>query len=234
MCVCNVAVYGVSLKCMTFNTDLIASNYRHGRLPMCFNVLLGFKTTARHSTKPKTETYISAMAMLKDKVKRVWKGDPAPKRSARTEETEEYDMGVSDVWIRDPQESWRRVILRAMYLAVQVHWEGLFEELLATTRNREDRMIAPTIENVKLVTRGEIMMRESLSRSKAKEIMLEVAECTHQLIYFKARGGKTKWWTCTGCGSRWPRFDLEELAVEDSETMEKVPWKWQAKAEASA
>ena len=143
-------------------------------------------------------------------------------------------MGVSDVWIREPLESWRRLVLRAMYLAVQVHWEGLFEELLATVRNREDRMLVPTIENATLVTRGEIMMRQELTRSKGKDILLDIEDCSHQLIYFKARGGKTKWWTCTGCGSRWPRFDLEQLAVEDQETQEKVPWKWQAKAEASA
>ena len=49
-------------------------------------------------------------------------------------------------------------------------------------------------------------------------------DCEHDLHFWKSRGGRTKWWTCINCGSRWPRYQDEELAVEEGNTREMLAY----------
>jgi len=75
---------------------------------------------------------------------------------------------------------------------------------------------APTEVSFKReISRTELLMRPKLAPGKSNrdlQGLIPVSECRHREIV--RRGGKTFWFTCKGCNSRWPREQDEHLELE--------------------
>ena len=68
---------------------------------------------------------------------------------------------------------------------------------------------APTVV---LLSRAQVFARPMLPRSESvKHITLTPEECAPQHRQLLHRGGRTFWFTCKACGSRWPRTREERL-----------------------
>ena len=107
---------------------------------------------------------------------------------------------------------WRRVFLR-MLLAMRA---AMIQETLVSISDLPSRRPDPTAndQEPKMITsRTELLLRTQLSRSKAiKYTFIEPENCRHTNLV--GHGGKTFWWTCKACGSRWPRIPGEIIETE--------------------
>ena len=118
--------------------------------------------------------------------------------------------------VRDPELCWRRVVLRQL-LCLQVAWTRvLFTEVVDLEPRRSSEPPAPTeAPSRRTVPRAELLMRQKLPPSQSTRDLaglIPVSECRHREIV--RRGGRTFWFTCKGCNSRWPR-EQDEYLEED-------------------
>ena len=137
---------------------------------------------------------------------------PAPGADTTDADVEAYSLPL----VRDPEQTWRRVVLRQL-LCWQVAWTRvLFMEVVDLEPRRSLEPPAPTEASTRrIVTRTELLMRPKLPPSQSTRDLAgltPVSECRHREIV--RRGDKTLWFTCKGCNSRWPREQDEHLEVE--------------------
>ena len=82
-------------------------------------------------------------------------------------------------------------------------------------KKTSDMTAAPPEASFKrVVTRTELFLRPKLAPGKStrdQQGLLPASECRHREIV--RRGGKTFWFTCKGCNSRWPREQDEHLEL---------------------
>ena len=137
-----------------------------------------------------------------------------PTRPASGADTTDADVEAYSLpLVRDPELCWRRVVLRQL-LCWQVAWTRvLFMEVVDLEPRRSSEPPALTeVTSRRMVTRTELLMRPKLNPSRStRELagLLSVSECRHREIV--RRGGRTFWFTCKGCNSRWPREQDEYL-----------------------
>ncbi len=162
-------------------------------------------------------------------------------RKARTErrlepEKEEVHVDVK-MEPRDPLQGWKRMVLLAMLIGRSVESELLLIEIIEEAKDKRDAALRKEKQLLTqpaqgLVTRGEIVQRQPLSRGTGQSLGHAMDECPHDLTWLVARGGKTHWWTCQGCNKRWPRSGDEVLAVlNDSGVKEVLKARMRVKSE---
>ena len=137
----------------------------------------------------------------------------APPARRPQEDTESYMMHT-----RDTEESWRRVALRLLFLQDLARRQVVLTELKDLMLNtRVPHESTSTHPATLAVPRVEILMRQQLKLSKSlRHNVTPPDECAHRWLL--PRGGRTKWFTCRMCGSRWPRTDNEYCFEDDSVT----------------
>ena len=79
-------------------------------------------------------------------------------------------------------------------------------------REQDTDVIEKRFDPVIKVTREQLLSRKILKPSNsAKCMFVDATECIHPQQYIADRGGRTFWFTCTRCGTRWPRTEFEKL-----------------------
>ena len=119
--------------------------------------------------------------------------------------------------VRDPETCWRRIVLRQLLCWQAASLQVLFTEVVdIEPRRSSEPATAPAEASLKrTVTRTELLLRPKLTPGKSNRDLqgfIPVSECRHKEIV--RRGGKTFWFTCKGCNSRWPREQDEHWEVE--------------------
>jgi len=149
------------------------------------------------------------MDLLRAAVKAEIKGSPT-KSGFFARGAEKYD---STDWNRDPVMSWTRLALRVFFVLDAARNQTLLLEL-KDLANTPTGPIHEEANNKLGVTRLQVLSRNTLSPSKATKHTqgLEPFTCNHRTLL--PRGGRTFWWTCRMCTSRWPRQQGEFL-LED-------------------
>ena len=119
--------------------------------------------------------------------------------------------------VRDAEKCWRRIVLRQLLCWQVASLQVLFTEVVDNEPRRSSDSAAPPTEVSfkRVVTRTELLLRPKLAPGKSTrdlQGLIPVSECRHREIV--RRGGKTFWFTCKGCNSRWPREQDEHLELE--------------------
>ena len=119
--------------------------------------------------------------------------------------------------VRDPEKCWRRIALRQLLCWQAASLQVLFTEVVDIEPRRSSDRTTPPVEapTKRTITRTELLLRPKLTPGKSTrdlQGLIPVSECRHREIV--RRGGKTFWFTCKGCNSRWPREQDEHLEVE--------------------
>ena len=116
---------------------------------------------------------------------------------------DDFDIGLA----RLPEESWRRVALRALVAYRAAANQLVIAELQALPSKRE-----PLTEDeipTCLVSKAEVLARPRLSESKSQRVSsTDPGGCNHPKLL--PRGGKTFWYACRDCPARWPRTGQQE------------------------
>ena len=117
---------------------------------------------------------------------------------------------------RDPEKCWRRLVLRQLLCWQAASLQVLFTEVVDIEPRRRPGLVQePTELSFKqTVTRTELLLRPQLTPGKSTrdlQGLIPVSECRHREIV--RRGGKTFWFTCKGCNTRWPRQRDEHLEL---------------------
>ena len=124
-----------------------------------------------------------------------------------------------------PEDRWRRVALRCHLILNAARWQAVLLELSDLPNRRfsqrynqdstwED-LAADTSAYVP-VTRAQVFARQMLPRSESvKHMLLTPEECAPRHRELIHRGGRTFWFTCKACGSRWPRSREERLVLQE-------------------
>ena len=112
---------------------------------------------------------------------------------------------------RDPEESWRRVALRMSWVIRAGEAQALLASLplLREKEPHPDEQPPKNLKKVHSITRDELFSRTPLPDSNSLRNPLTKDECSHRFIH--ARGGKSFWFACASCPSRWPRTDAMEI-----------------------
>ena len=113
--------------------------------------------------------------------------------------------------VRDPDDGWRRVYLRLEIVQLAAWNQTLLLELTTLPSRKKSVRLEDMFEDEKMVyvARAQIISRETLKKSGSMRHCGPKDECTHTILY--KRGGRILWWTCSYCGTRWPRRDNEIL-----------------------
>ena len=119
--------------------------------------------------------------------------------------------------VRDPEITWRRIVLRQLLCWQAASLQVLFTEVvdIEPRRSSEPATAPAELSFKRIITRTELLLRPKLTPGKSTrdlQGLIPVSECRHREIV--RRGGKTFWFTCKGCNSRWPREQDEHLEVE--------------------
>ena len=140
------------------------------------------------------------------------KGPPVVKRAE--EEVEDTDFLAT----RDANESWRRLVLRALVVTQAARFTVLaseFRELGLKKASDKSKIDVQDLSGRVAVPRVQIILRTPLTLSKSvKQMAMMPDECDHQ--WLMPRGGKTYWFACRMCPMRWPRQEGEYCQEEDS------------------
>jgi hypothetical protein len=145
--------------------------------------------------------------------------------------------GFPDEHYRDMTIAWKRMTMRMLITRDTASMCLLDKELYMTALDKQDEFIASVHEQVELgtvVTRAEVLLRKQLTRSTGKHRQIDQSECPHHMLDLKCRGGKTHWWSCEGCGSRWPRAAGEDLVFLHGRPVAKPKAKAKAASVASS
>ena len=100
------------------------------------------------------------------------------------------------------------MLIRAWYVLQAAHTQAFLSSL--TALEPRHRMLIVSGPEILLVTKAEVFNRPQLEPSKALHSQVRARDqCVHETLL--PRGGKTYWWTCRWCGTRWPgeTLDLE-------------------------
>ena len=119
--------------------------------------------------------------------------------------------------VRDQEKCWRRLVLRQLLCWQAASLQVLFTEVVdIEPRRTSASTTAPAeVPFKREISRTELLMRPKLAPGKSNrdlQGLIPVLECRHREIV--RRGGKTFWFTCKGCNSRWPREQDEHLELE--------------------
>ena len=138
---------------------------------------------------------------------------PAPQVEPGTTDAELYSLPL----VRDPEKCWRRIVLRQLLCWQAAYLQVLFTEVVDIEPRRSSDRTTPPVEapTKRTITRTELLLRPKLTPGKSTrdlQGLIPVSECRHREIV--RRGGKTFWFTCKGCNSRWPREKDEHLELE--------------------
>ena len=119
--------------------------------------------------------------------------------------------------VRDPEKCWRRIVLGQLLCWQAASLQVLFTEVVDIEPRRSSEPATAPVEksSKRTITRTELLLRPKLTPGKSTrdlQGLIPVSECRHREIV--RRGGKTFWFTCKGCNSRWPRSQDEHLEVE--------------------
>ena len=138
------------------------------------------------------------------------------RRQERPRREDDSGMGLEDYFLpRDPEESWRRMGLRALLLNHGAQVQMAFTELRSASLNGSRDKSSTTHTSLDptgvRVSPLEIIMRPRLTDSKvSRRCRNTTEECPHSRL--RKYGGKTFWFACLNCPARWPREQHEELA----------------------
>ena len=117
----------------------------------------------------------------------------------------------------DTDDRWRRMALRSFMIISAARWQAALLEIHELPSRRmdpfwEDVQGGDGAPTVVLLSRAQVFARPMLPRSESvKHITLTPEECGSQHRELLPRGGRTFWFTCKACGSRWPRSREERL-----------------------
>ena len=116
--------------------------------------------------------------------------------------------------VRDAEKCWRRIVLRQLLCWQVASRQVLLTELIDIEPKRTSET-SWALEGAprRTISRTELFLRTRLPQGKSlREGFVPASECRHREIV--RRGGKTFWFTCRGCNSRWPREQDEYLETE--------------------
>ena len=133
---------------------------------------------------------------------------PPPTAAGSSLDAELYSLPL----VRDAEKCWRRVVLRQLLCWRVACHQVLLTELVDLEPIPVGEAAASASEEPKrrVVSRTELFLRTKLKPGTSlREGFIPVSECRHREIV--RRGGKTFWFTCKGCQSRWPREQDEVL-----------------------
>ena len=119
--------------------------------------------------------------------------------------------------VRDPEKCWRRIVLRQLLCWQAASLQVLFTEVVDLEPRKSSEPATASVEasSKRTITRTELLLRPKQNPAKStrnQQGLIPASECRHREIV--RRGGKTFWFTCKGCNSRWPREQDEHLEVE--------------------
>ena len=141
---------------------------------------------------------------------------PVPEGGADTTDVdaEIYDLPV----VRDPEICWRRIVLQHLLCWQAAYLQVLFTEVV-DIEPRKGSEPTPTSAATprRTISRTELLLRQRLPPGKStrnQQGLLPASECRHRNDQLVRRGGKTFWFTCKGCNTRWPREQDEYLETE--------------------
>ena len=128
-------------------------------------------------------------------------------------DAEIYDIPV----VRDPEICWRRIVLRQLLCWQAAYLQVLFTEVVDLEPRKGSEPATASVEasSKRTISRTELLLRPQLSPGKStrnQQGLLPALECRHRQIV--RRGGKTFWFTCKGCNTRWPREQDEHLETD--------------------
>ena len=128
-------------------------------------------------------------------------------------DAEIYDLPV----VRDPEICWRRIVLRQLLCWQAAYLQVLFTEVVDIEPRKGSEPTSTSAETPRrTISRTELLLRPQLAPGKStrnQQGLLPASECRHREIV--RRGGKTFWFTCKGCNTRWPREQDEYLETEE-------------------
>ena len=127
-------------------------------------------------------------------------------RRAQAENNDEEDILIP--LARLPEESWRRLVLRAFLLLQSARLQFVASELIALP-DRRIRLKEPSPTGG-LVSKAEVFARGFLSDSTTLrgKTHMSKTNCPHEVLL--PRGGRSFWFACRDCPARWPRKSQEE------------------------
>ena len=119
--------------------------------------------------------------------------------------------------VRDPEKCWRRMVLRQLLCWQAASLQVLFTEVVDIEPRKSSEPATASVEasSKRTITRTELLLRPRLNPGKSTRNqlgLLPASECRHREIV--RRGGKTFWFTCKGCNTRWPREQDEYLEAD--------------------
>ena len=128
-------------------------------------------------------------------------------------DAELFDLPV----VRDPEKCWRRIVLRQLLCWQAASLQVLFTEVVDLEPRKSSEPATASVEasSKRTITRTELLLRPKLSPGKStrnQQGLIPASECRHREIV--RRGGKTFWFTCKGCNTRWPREQDEYLETD--------------------
>ena len=133
-------------------------------------------------------------------------------RMAQEEPSPEDVIIIAD---RDSTLSWERLVRRSLHLISAVKLYRIMTTELAELAgqsgpkmNKDQGAGKPMV----MVTKHEVTTRQVLKPSKGTKAECGFNPLTCQHAEIKARGYHTYWFTCTQCGTRWPRAANEKLS----------------------
>ena len=128
-------------------------------------------------------------------------------------DAEIYDLPV----VRDPEICWRRIVLRQLLCWQAAYLQVLFTEVVDIEPRKGSEPTSTSAETPRrTISRTELLLRPQLPPGKStrnQQGLLPASECRHREIV--RRGGKTFWFTCKGCNTRWPREQDEYPETEE-------------------
>ena len=128
-------------------------------------------------------------------------------------DAELFDLPV----VRDPEKCWRRIVLRQLLCWQAAYLQVLFTEVVDIEPRKGSEPTSTSAETPRrTISRTELLLRPQLPPGKStrnQQGLLPASECRHREIV--RRGGKTFWFTCKGCNTRWPREQDEYLETEE-------------------
>ena len=178
-------------------------------------------SSSRPNSPRRAEAPECRMNLVQEATRNVLRG-PRQKQPAQPaapkDADEEFMIGPDR---RDPEESWRRVVLRSLLVVRGGVVQATLSSLLTLNLNPIPGELPTT--KLKLVmtkvSREELFSRPFLPESMKRTLTKE--ECSHR--YIGTGGGKTFWFMCQNCPARWPRNNRDEqLEYYDGVQEQKV------------
>ena len=131
--------------------------------------------------------------------------EPRPS-AGKTSTADEFAMADP----RDPEQSWRRLALRVMWVLAAAGTLSAVDGFSTTETEDTGKKNKKPGAVMRLVTWEQIIGRPQLSHSRSRvPFANSPASCTHEMLNARANQ-VSSWFTCMMCGARWPR-DIREM-----------------------